>query len=169
MENNPAFQEVYLKIKKITMTSMEKCYALYKVVTHIAETPIEGDFVECGVWKGRSSTLAALTLQYVNQGHRKIYLDDTYTRMGNPPRRISISTNGQPISTRLKSIKIEDLEWIVTQELSSQLLSKYVENDAIGLSLNAAWIFKKEIIDLFDGHLYNYHNAKLPQEKGVAI
>ena len=58
---------------------------------------------------------------------------------------------------------------MVTQELSSQLLSKYVENDAIGLSLNVVWIIKKEIIDLFDEHLYNYHNAKLPQEKGAAI
>ena len=87
MENNPAFQEVYLKIKKITMISMEKCYALYKVVTHIAETPIEGDFVKCGVWKSRSSMLAALTLQYMNQGHRKIYLYDTYTGMGQPTEK----------------------------------------------------------------------------------
>ena len=87
MENDPAFQEVYLKIKKFTMTSMEKCYALYKAVTHFAETSIEGDLVECGVWKGGSFMLAALTLQYMNQGQRKIYLYDTYTGMGQPTEK----------------------------------------------------------------------------------
>ena len=64
---------------------MEKCYPLYKAVTHIAETSIEGDLVECGVWKGGSSMLAALTLQYMNQGHRKIY--DTYTGMDQPSEK----------------------------------------------------------------------------------
>jgi hypothetical protein len=47
------FKEVYLKCRPFTMTSIERMFALYKAVKYIIEAKIPGDFVECGVWRGR--------------------------------------------------------------------------------------------------------------------
>ena len=44
----------------------------------------QGDIVECGVWRGGSAMLAALTLIQNNQTHWKIYLYDTYEGMSEP-------------------------------------------------------------------------------------
>ena len=103
-----------------------------------------------------------LSLKLASQGKKVVILTDDFH--WNLP-----TGNGQPLGQRLEEAKIEGLEWVVTQELSPQLVSKHITDDAIGLSLNAIWIIKKEIIDMFGGRLFNYHNAKLPQERGAAI
>lgn len=54
-----AFWDVYEFCKPYTMTSVERMYALYKAMLYILENNIEGDFVECGVWRGGSSMLIA--------------------------------------------------------------------------------------------------------------
>ncbi len=56
------FREIYAKCKDYTMTSMERMYALYCAVEYAVNSNIQGDFVECGIWKGGSSMLMALTL-----------------------------------------------------------------------------------------------------------
>ena len=50
------------KVNKFTMISVERGYNIYKSVEYIIKNGIEGDFVECGVWKGGSCMLIALTL-----------------------------------------------------------------------------------------------------------
>ena len=74
------FQSIYAKVgprnSKYTLTSMENCYSLYKAIQYIAQGNFIGDIVECGVWRGGSAMLAALTLIENNQTHRKIYLYD---------------------------------------------------------------------------------------------
>jgi hypothetical protein len=56
LENDISFQNIYRKVgtsqSKYTLTSMEKCYALYKAVQHITKGNLLGDIVECGVWRG---------------------------------------------------------------------------------------------------------------------
>ena len=82
------FQGIYSKVgtrkSKYTLTSMERCYSLYKAIQYIIKGDIQGDIVECGVWRGGSAMLAALTLIQNNQTHRKIYLYDTYEGMPKP-------------------------------------------------------------------------------------
>ena len=45
---------------------------------------IPGDFVECGVWRGGSSMLAALTFQKYQEAARSLYLFDTFSGMTAP-------------------------------------------------------------------------------------
>ena len=82
------FQSLYKKVgskkSKYTLTTLERCYALYKAIQYITKGDILGDIVECGVWRGGSAMLAALTLIQNNQTHRKIYLYDTYEEMSEP-------------------------------------------------------------------------------------
>ncbi|MEI6887427.1 MAG: TylF/MycF/NovP-related O-methyltransferase, partial [bacterium] len=56
------FNEIYSQCKDCTMTSVERAYSLYKAVEYIIVNNIEGDFVECGVWKGGSVMIMAKTL-----------------------------------------------------------------------------------------------------------
>ena len=95
------FQGIYSKVgirkPKYTLTSMERCYSLYKAIQYITKGDIQGDIVECGVWRGGSAMLAALTLIQNNQTHRKIYLYDTYEGMSEPTDK-DIDIHGPPIA-----------------------------------------------------------------------
>jgi hypothetical protein len=81
------FEEIRKKCKKYTMTSAQRMYALYMATKYIVQNKIPGDMVECGVWKGGSAMVMALTLKRLNETTRKIYLYDTYTGMTKPGAR----------------------------------------------------------------------------------
>jgi len=76
------FFEIKMNYQEFTMTSMERQYALYQSIKYIVKNKIEGDIVECGVWKGGSMMLCALTLLNLNDTIRKLYLYDTYGGLG---------------------------------------------------------------------------------------
>ena len=78
------FIELYEFCRPYTMTSIERMFALYKSIEYIVKNDIPGDFVECGVWRGGSAMLMALTLLKFKQANRKIYLFDTYEGMSAP-------------------------------------------------------------------------------------
>jgi len=99
IENDLEFQEIYRRVwsqnSKYTMTSMERCYSLYSSIQYITKANIPGDVIECGVWRGGSAMLSALTLIKNNQNHRKIYLYDTYEGMSEPTNK-DIDIQGVP-------------------------------------------------------------------------
>lgn len=78
------FMRLYKRCAPFTMTSPERMYAQYRSVLHIVANGIEGAVVECGVWRGGSSMLAALTLLELGDTRRTIYLYDTYEGMPAP-------------------------------------------------------------------------------------
>ena len=84
MNSDTDFQNIYYKCKPYTMTSPLRMYALYQAVKYVSKAGIEGDFVECGVWKGGSSMVIAMTLKLCGIENRKIYLYDTFGGMSEP-------------------------------------------------------------------------------------
>ena len=82
------FEEIHNKIyKKVcnhTMTSPERIYSLIEAVKYIETNQIQGDIVECGVWKGGSMMAVAETLQSLKSNNRSLYLYDTYEGMSEP-------------------------------------------------------------------------------------
>ena len=78
------FFELAEKCKPYTMTSIERLYSVYKSVEYTINSNIEGDYVECGVWKGGSSMMIALSLLQNNITNKRIYLYDTYEGMTEP-------------------------------------------------------------------------------------
>ncbi len=80
----PAFMKICEFCKPYTMTTTERMYAIFKAVQYIIENNIEGDFVECGVWRGGSSMMIAKSLIHFGVSDRKIYLYDTYEGMSTP-------------------------------------------------------------------------------------
>lgn len=80
----PTFLTLWEQCRAQTMTSVERGYALFKAVEHIAATAIPGAFAECGVWRGGSAMLMALSARHFGLNDRAIWLYDTFDGMTPP-------------------------------------------------------------------------------------
>jgi hypothetical protein len=102
-----AFAELYERCREYTMTSLERMYALYESTGYIIRAGIEGDLVECGVWRGGSAMLMALTLQRANTTDRALYLYDTFAGM-TAPGVSDVDHRGDPAGPRWQSAQAAD-------------------------------------------------------------
>ena len=66
------------------MTSSERIFGLIEAVKYVSKHTIDGDIVECGVWKGGSMMAIAETLLLMNDASRTLYLYDTFEGMPAP-------------------------------------------------------------------------------------
>lgn len=78
------FEELYEKTKEYTMTSSERMYAIYKAIEYLEVNNIQGDIVECGVWRGGSIMLTSYALKRLKNTKRNMYLFDTFAGMTEP-------------------------------------------------------------------------------------
>lgn len=78
------FLELWARVKPFTMTSPERGYALWSSINSITDNEIPGSIVECGVWRGGSAMLVALTLLQRGAANRDIILFDTFAGMTEP-------------------------------------------------------------------------------------
>lgn len=85
--------ETYRKVKAYTMTSPERIFSLCDAVRYIHENNIQGDVVECGVWKGGSMMAVADTLLSLNDDGRHLHLFDTFEGMA-PPTENDVDIGG---------------------------------------------------------------------------
>lgn len=77
------------------MTSPERLVSLYRVIDYIEESKIEGEIVECGVWKGGSMMLVANRLISLNSLGRNLFLFDTYEGMTEPTEKDTTFNNNK--------------------------------------------------------------------------
>lgn len=82
--DDEAFMELYERCRPHTVTSMERMYALHRAVTWIARRGLDGAVVECGVLRGGSMMLAALSLLRAGDEERELWLYDTFAGMEEP-------------------------------------------------------------------------------------
>lgn len=68
---------------RYSMTSTPRLWAVVQAMRHIARQNIEGDIVECGVWKGGNLILCALMAQKLGLT-RRIWGFDTFEGMAEP-------------------------------------------------------------------------------------
>jgi hypothetical protein len=92
MAREPGFAAAYARCRAFTMTSPERMFAQYMAVRHVVRYGIPGDVVECGVWKGGSSMMAALALIELGDTTRDLWLYDTFEGMAAPTAR-DVSTH----------------------------------------------------------------------------
>lgn len=89
------------RVRPYTLTSPERGLGLYTAVEHVCRYGISGDIVECGVYKGGSSMLAALALLEHNpRPDRRIWLYDTFSGMTEPGEHDAIAASGQAAAER---------------------------------------------------------------------
>ncbi|MCU0337522.1 MAG: TylF/MycF family methyltransferase [Sediminibacterium sp.] len=77
-------RELFSKVAQYTMTSKERLFAFKSAIEYVVSNNINGDLVECGVWRGGSMMLACLTLMNLGAFERTLYLYDTFDGMSEP-------------------------------------------------------------------------------------
>ncbi|CAN5633349.1 TylF/MycF family methyltransferase [soil metagenome] len=75
---------IYKKVAPYTMTSRERIFSAIEAAAFISKHKIEGDIVECGVWKGGSTMAMLETLKQAGDTTRNVYLYDTFEGMPPP-------------------------------------------------------------------------------------
>jgi len=78
------FLALHAACKPYTRTSVERMYALYQATQYIVRARVPGAVVECGVWRGGSTMIAAMTLAACHDTARELWLYDTYEGMSEP-------------------------------------------------------------------------------------
>ena len=76
--------DLYENVSPYTATSIERVAALVDSVKYVTENEVNGDFVECGVWKGGSCMIMAHELVKRDDISRNIWMYDTFEGMTEP-------------------------------------------------------------------------------------
>ena len=92
--------EIWNAVRHATMTSQERVVALCDAVSYVIESEVEGDLVECGVWKGGSMMAAAKMLRQHSESDRQCWLYDTFAGM-NAPTEMDVDFLGNRAETLL--------------------------------------------------------------------
>jgi O-methyltransferase len=69
---------------RFSMSSWERLFANVQAVRYMADAGLEGDLVECGVWRGGSMMTMAQTLLNLGDSKRHLHLYDTFSGMSAP-------------------------------------------------------------------------------------
>jgi hypothetical protein len=77
---------------KLTMASRERLFATLLACRYVCDQGVEGDFLECGVWRGGNSLLAADLFRRLAPD-RMTYLFDTFAGM-TPPSAVDVDWRG---------------------------------------------------------------------------
>lgn len=99
-------KEIFTIVKSFTMTSPERIKALIDAVAYIEKNNLDGDIVECGVWKGGSSLAAAIQLKKLNSYKRNIWLFDTFEGMSKPTSD-DIDLKGKTAESQMENEEIK--------------------------------------------------------------
>ena len=75
------------KVKGLTATGPGRMVGLMDAVNYVVTNRIEGAMVECGVWRGGSTMIAAYGLLELGDTSRDLYLFDTFEGMSPPTDR----------------------------------------------------------------------------------
>ena len=81
---DPDFKEILNHSLRYSMTSTANRYAMNQAAKYVVRCGIPGDIVECGVWRGGSSMIAASTLLSLGDTDRHLWMYDTFEGMTEP-------------------------------------------------------------------------------------
>lgn len=95
-------RKIIHEVSKFTLTNPERIVSLIRAIKHIEKNKIEGDIVECGVWKGGSIMASLKVLKNLNSFERDIYLYDTFEGMSEPTE-MDESFKGESASSAFKT------------------------------------------------------------------
>jgi O-methyltransferase len=90
----PEFLPLLDAVRRFTMTTVERLYALWTSVRYLVEAGVQGDFVEAGVWRGGSVMLMAHELLRSGAADRRLWLYDTFAGLPRPDAEIDVDVLG---------------------------------------------------------------------------
>lgn len=144
------FIEIFNQCRPFTMTSAERMFSLYQSVKYLEENNIEGDFVECGVWKGGSCMLMALTLLNLKSTSRKIFLYDTFEGMSAPTGKDTVAGKGDLASELLNSSDKNDPNSVWCYSTLDEVKANI---NRVGYPLSSIKFIKGKVEDTIPGEI----------------
>jgi hypothetical protein len=90
----PEFFPLLEKVRRFSMTTVERLYGLWTSVRYLVEAGVDGDFVEAGVWRGGSVMLMAHEILRSGASLRPLWLYDTFAGLPRPNPEIDIDVLG---------------------------------------------------------------------------
>jgi O-methyltransferase len=94
--------DTIIRVKDYTMTSAERLHGLCEAVRYITSGGIEGDIVECGVWRGGSMMAVAEMLSKFGDQSRNLHLFDTFSGMSEPTNS-DVTVQGETAQSLMSS------------------------------------------------------------------
>ena len=79
-----SFVHFHKQVEPYTMTGTSNLWAIYDSVRYLAANHIDGALVECGVWRGGSAMMMALSTMHFDQSVRSLHCYDTFVGMSEP-------------------------------------------------------------------------------------
>lgn len=104
----PEFLAIWDVCRPLTMTSVARGYALFKAAEHITKMGLSGDLVECGVWRGGSAMVLAMSMQHFGDASRQLHLFDTFAGMTEPGVFDRSASSGQLLFDRWRAGRRHD-------------------------------------------------------------
>jgi hypothetical protein len=109
-------------------------YGLYQATRHVVANRVPGDIVECGVWRGGSAMLAALTLLQLGDSERILHLYDTFSGMSEPGDH-DVDVYGLQMSSVWESVRNDRdnraISYASLEEVRGNLAATGFSNDRV--------------------------------------
>ena len=100
----------YVRSNRLSTSSDERLYATIMACDYVVARGIEGDFVECGVWRGGNSIIAANVFRRAAPT-RSVWLFDTFAGM-TPPTAADVNFRGESADAKFRESQKDDHnEW----------------------------------------------------------
>lgn len=100
----------FISKNELSMCSKEKLVSTLLSCKNVVKNNISGDFVECGVWRGGNSLIAAFIFNKY-QSNKKIYLFDTFEGMTPPTEdEFHLLSKKKSINT-FQEYKNKSIQW----------------------------------------------------------
>lgn len=96
----------YVREHKLSTSSDERLFATIMACRYVAERQVAGDFVECGVWRGGNSILAADVFRSL-RSDRSVWLFDTFAGM-TEPTAADVNFRGEPADAKFRMSRRAD-------------------------------------------------------------
>lgn len=93
---------------KYTMTSPDRVFALMKSIDFIIKNNVQGDFVECGVWRGGNLIIFQKFIEKYNL-QKKIFAYDTFEGMSEP-EKLDKTFDGKSSIELLKKLEKKNVD-----------------------------------------------------------
>tara|TARA_Y100001968_G_scaffold315855_1_gene342948 strand:+ start:1108 stop:1899 length:792 start_codon:yes stop_codon:yes gene_type:complete len=91
---------------RLTMCSIKRLWAAISATKYVIREKIDGDIIECGVWRGGCSIAMAKTIKRFNS-NKKIILYDTFAGMTRPTEDDVKAKNGRNALKKFNDLNTE--------------------------------------------------------------
>ena len=125
----------YVLDRELTMVSAERLFATLMACKHVCASGIEGDFVECGVWRGGNALIAGDVFGRMAPS-RSVYLFDTFAGMTTPSEHdVLVSTGASAMDKYLKMQNVSHNDWCFAsvEDVAGNLRSYGISSDRVRL------------------------------------